>query len=63
MQKEQQGGVHVMEQVPGLMALGAQRKADLSGPAGREQYQTSSFKNKQTPLFLLPLTQTITRGS
>ena len=32
-QKEQQGGVHVMKQVPGLMALGAQREADLSGPA------------------------------
>lgn len=34
-QKEQQGGVNVMEQVSGLMALRAQRKADLSGPAVR----------------------------
>lgn len=34
-QKEQQGGVHVMKQVSGLMALGAQRKADLSVPAGK----------------------------
>lgn len=30
--KEQQGGVHIMEEVSGLMTLGAQRKADLSGP-------------------------------
>lgn len=32
-QKEQQGGVHVMEQVSGLMAFRAQRKADFGGPA------------------------------
>lgn len=32
-QKEQQGGVHIMEEIPGLMALRAQGKADLSGPA------------------------------
>lgn len=36
MQEEQQRGVHVVEQVPGLMALRAQRKADLSGPAVRQ---------------------------
>lgn len=35
MQKEQQGGVHVVKQVSGLMALGAQGKADLSVPAGK----------------------------
>lgn len=35
--KEQQGGVHIMEQVSGLMTLGAQRKADLSGPAVRDE--------------------------
>lgn len=35
--KEQQGGVHVMEQVSGLMTLGAQRKVDLSGPAVRDK--------------------------
>lgn len=58
MQKEQQGGVHVMKQVSGLMALRAQRKADLSGPADERintvrylenwwfEYQTCSFKNK-----------------
>lgn len=32
-QKEQQGGVHVMKQVPGLIVLRPQREADLSGPA------------------------------
>lgn len=32
-QKEQQGGVHVMKQVPGLIVLRAQREADLGGPA------------------------------
>lgn len=37
-QEQQQGGVHVMKQVPGLMALGAQRKADLSGPADKRTY-------------------------
>lgn len=35
--KEQQGGVHIMEEVSGLMTLGAQRKADLSGPTVRDQ--------------------------
>lgn len=35
--KEQQGRVHIMEQVSGLMTLGAQRKADLSGPAVRHE--------------------------
>lgn len=37
MKKEQQGGVHIMEKVSGLMTLGAQRKADLSGPAVRDE--------------------------
>lgn len=32
-QEEQQGGVHIVEQVSGLMALRAQREADLCGPA------------------------------
>lgn len=32
-QKEQQGGVHVMKQISCLMAFEAQRKANLSGPA------------------------------
>lgn len=41
-QEQQQGGVHVMKQVPGLMALGPQRKADLSGPADKRTY--SHFK-------------------
>lgn len=35
--KEQQGGVDIMEEVSGLMTLGAQRKADLSGPTVRDQ--------------------------
>lgn len=39
MKKQQQGGVHVMEQVSGLMTLGAQRKADLSGPAVRDKHK------------------------
>lgn len=34
-QKQQQGRVHVVKQVSGLMALRAQRKADLSGPASK----------------------------
>ena len=33
-QEEQQGRMHVVKQVPGLVALGAQREADLGGPAG-----------------------------
>lgn len=37
--KEQQGGVHIMEEVSGLMTLGAQRKADLSGPTVRDQQE------------------------
>lgn len=37
MQEEQQRRVHVMKQVPGLMALSPERKADLSGPAEKEE--------------------------
>lgn len=37
MQEEQQRRVHVMKQVPGLMALGPERKADLSGPAEKRR--------------------------
>lgn len=37
MQKEKQRRVHVVKQVSGLMALRAQREADLGGPAVREQ--------------------------
>lgn len=37
MQKEKQRRVHVVKQVSGLMALSAQREADLGGPAVREQ--------------------------
>lgn len=36
MQKEQQGRVHVMKQVPGLMVLSAQGEADLGRPAEQE---------------------------
>lgn len=32
-QKEQQRGMHIVEEIPGLMALRAQGKADLCGPA------------------------------
>lgn len=32
-QKQQEGGMNVVEQVSGLTALRAQRKADLCGPA------------------------------
>lgn len=35
--KEQQGGVHIVEEVSGLMTLGAQRKADLGGPAVKDK--------------------------
>lgn len=58
-QEQQQGGVHVMKQVSGLMALGAQGKADLSGPADersmREQMCCgSNMTNKRvTKLTLL----------
>lgn len=37
MQKEKQRRVHVVKQVSGLMALRAQREADLGGPAVTEQ--------------------------
>lgn len=37
MQKEKQRRVHVVKQVSGLMALRAQREADLGGPAVRQQ--------------------------
>lgn len=39
MQEEQQRRVHIMKQVPGLMALSPERKADLSGPAEKRRRQ------------------------
>lgn len=47
-QKEQQERVHIMEQVPGLMALRAEREADLRGPTGwrTNGWKTSSAATK-----------------
>lgn len=45
-QKEQQRGVHVMEQVSGLMALGAQREADLCGPADERTNVVKYFQTR-----------------
>ena len=45
-QEEQQGRVHVVKQVPGLVALRAQREADFGGPAEKKSTrQTINRKN------------------
>lgn len=53
MQKEKQRRVHVMKQVSGLMALRAQREADLGGPALREQRPMSKSGQGPPYYFLL----------
>lgn len=55
-QEQQQRGVHVMEKVSGLMAFRAQREADFSGPADKNNKQmeadiymcTETLKKEQT---------------
>lgn len=55
MQKEKQRRVHVVKQVSGLMALRAQREADLGGPAVREQRPINKSGQKLALFFYFVL--------
>lgn len=55
MQEEQQRRVHIMKQVPGLMALSPERKADLSGPAEKRRRQKMHHGSNVSSRLLIKL--------